>query len=94
MELGPKDLDAKSVVLARRDTAAKETVAWADVATRVPQLLEEIQVSRMSMGSLRASGPGKSSASVGTALAARLGLQIPLEDPGAVWLATGLVVPS
>ena len=48
MELGPKDLEAQAVVLARRDTGAKETVAWADVATRVPQLLEQIQVGRMS----------------------------------------------
>ena len=44
MELGPKDLEAKSVVLARRDTGVKETVAWADVARRVPELLEQIQV--------------------------------------------------
>ena len=46
MELGPKDLEAKAVVLARRDTGAKETVAWADIAARVPELLEEIQVGR------------------------------------------------
>ena len=45
MELGPRDLEAQAVVLARRDIAdAKETVAWADVARRVPELLEEIQV--------------------------------------------------
>ena len=44
MELGPKDLEAQSVVLARRDTGIKETVAWANVANRVPELLEQIQV--------------------------------------------------
>lgn len=42
-ELGPKDMENSCVVLARRDTGAKETVAWADVATRVPALLETIQ---------------------------------------------------
>ncbi len=47
MELGPKDLEAQAVVLARRDIAgAREPVAWADVAKRVPELLEEIQVRR------------------------------------------------
>lgn len=35
MELGPKDLDNQTVVLARRDTGAKEFVGWADIATRV-----------------------------------------------------------
>lgn len=35
MELGPKDLENEMVVVARRDTGAKEFVAWADVATRV-----------------------------------------------------------
>ena len=49
MELGPKDLEAKAVVLARRDmVGVKETVAWADVARRVPELLEQIQVRRES----------------------------------------------
>ena len=46
MELGPKDLEAQAVVLVRRDTGADETVAWANVAQRVPELLEEIQVRR------------------------------------------------
>ena len=31
-------------MLARRDTGVKETVAWADVAARVPELIEQIQV--------------------------------------------------
>ena len=46
LELGPKDMENKSVMLARRDTGAKESVAWDDVTTRVPELLEQIQVSR------------------------------------------------
>jgi prolyl-tRNA synthetase len=43
LELGPKDMDSGKVVLARRDTGAKETVAWGDVVARVPVLLETIQ---------------------------------------------------
>ena len=31
-------------MLARRDTGVKEGVAWGDVAARVPELLEQIQV--------------------------------------------------
>lgn len=45
LELGPKDMQNKSVMLARRDTGAKEIVAWGDVPSRVPELLEQIQVS-------------------------------------------------
>ena len=44
LELGPKDMENQSVLLARRDTGVKETVAWADVSARVPELLEQIQV--------------------------------------------------
>ncbi len=44
MELGMKDVEKQSVVSARRDTGAKETIAFADVASRVPALLEQIQV--------------------------------------------------
>mmetsp|Transcript_7713 Transcript_7713/g.13324 ORF Transcript_7713/g.13324 Transcript_7713/m.13324 type:complete len:651 (+) Transcript_7713:45-1997(+) len=43
LELGPKDMDGAVVLLARRATGVKETVAWADLAARVPVLLEEIQ---------------------------------------------------
>eukprot|EP00878_Enallax_costatus_P002799 GHUV01002991.1.p1 GENE.GHUV01002991.1~~GHUV01002991.1.p1 ORF type:complete len:549 (+),score=178.34 GHUV01002991.1:215-1861(+) len=43
IELGPKDMENKTVVMARRDTGAKEFVQWDQVATRLPQLLEEIQ---------------------------------------------------
>jgi hypothetical protein len=40
-------MEGQVAVLARRDTGVKETVAWADVATRVPALLEEIYVSAL-----------------------------------------------
>jgi prolyl-tRNA synthetase len=43
LELGPKDMVNGMCVLARRDTGAKELVAWGDVITRLPVLLEEIQ---------------------------------------------------
>jgi prolyl-tRNA synthetase len=43
IEVGPRDLEAGVAVLARRDTGEKETVALAELAARVPQLLEEIQ---------------------------------------------------
>jgi prolyl-tRNA synthetase len=36
-------MDSSAVVAARRDNGAKETIAWADLAARVPALLEEVQ---------------------------------------------------
>jgi prolyl-tRNA synthetase len=42
VELGPKDVAEQSVVLVRRDTNAKESVKWSALATRVPQLLEQV----------------------------------------------------
>lgn len=53
LELGPKDMESKSVMLARRDTSVKETVAWEDVASRVLKLLEQIQVSPQPYSMLR-----------------------------------------
>ena len=44
LELGPKDMENKTVMLARRDTGVKESVAWGDVAARILELLEQIQV--------------------------------------------------
>ncbi len=44
LELGSKDMEKKSAVLARRDNGAKEVVPLADVAARIPALLEEIHV--------------------------------------------------
>jgi prolyl-tRNA synthetase len=46
VELGPRDVAANSVVLARRDNRAKEakeTVSIDAIATRVPEVLEDIQ---------------------------------------------------
>jgi prolyl-tRNA synthetase len=44
LELGMKDVEKRSVMVARRDTGAKEVISFADVAARVPTLLEQIQV--------------------------------------------------
>eukprot|EP00922_Rhytidocystis_sp_ex-Travisia-forbesii_P028299 GHVS01041538.1.p1 GENE.GHVS01041538.1~~GHVS01041538.1.p1 ORF type:complete len:698 (+),score=132.17 GHVS01041538.1:61-2154(+) len=43
MELGPRDIEKQTVRLVRRDTGEKVDVAWADVPSRVPQLLDTIQ---------------------------------------------------
>jgi prolyl-tRNA synthetase len=43
LELGPRDLAAAQVVVARRDTAEKQPLPMAELAVRIPQLLETIQ---------------------------------------------------
>jgi len=43
LEIGPKDLEKKSTLAARRDTGEKTPLAVADIATTVPALLETIQ---------------------------------------------------
>ena len=43
LEIGPKDLEKAQVFSARRDTREKAAIPFADLATRVPALLEEIQ---------------------------------------------------
>jgi prolyl-tRNA synthetase len=43
LEIGPKDLEKAQVFSARRDTREKAAIALADLATRVPALLAEIQ---------------------------------------------------
>lgn len=43
LEIGPKDIEKAQVFSARRDTREKAPIALADLATRVPELLEEIQ---------------------------------------------------
>jgi len=45
IELGPKDLDKKHVVLVRRDTGEKEFVKFGKISGRVGELLDEIQES-------------------------------------------------
>jgi len=43
MEVGPRDIENKVVVIARRDTGGKETVKQADIEKRVQKLLDDIQ---------------------------------------------------
>ena len=43
VEIGPRDLAANQVTLARRDTGEKLPVPIAELAARVPQMLKEIQ---------------------------------------------------
>jgi prolyl-tRNA synthetase len=43
VEIGPRDLDASTVMIARRDTGEKETVALSEAAARVAALQTEIQ---------------------------------------------------
>jgi prolyl-tRNA synthetase len=43
LEIGPKDLEKAQVFSARRDTREKAPIPLAELATRVPALLEEIQ---------------------------------------------------
>ncbi|MBU0666964.1 MAG: proline--tRNA ligase [Nanoarchaeota archaeon] len=43
IELGPRDLENKQVMIARRDTGAKEAVKFKDVKKRAKELLDEIQ---------------------------------------------------
>jgi prolyl-tRNA synthetase len=43
LEIGPKDIEKSQVFSARRDTREKAAIPMADLATRVPALLEEIQ---------------------------------------------------
>jgi prolyl-tRNA synthetase len=43
LEIGPKDIEKGQVFSARRDTRDKAPIAFADLTTRVPALLEEIQ---------------------------------------------------
>ncbi|CEG36015.1 proline-trna ligase [Plasmopara halstedii] len=42
-ELGPKDIAQQQVRVVRRDTGMKEDIPESDLATRIPNLLEEIQ---------------------------------------------------
>ncbi len=43
IEIGPKDLDKKEVILVRRDNSSKESVKLKDLKKKVGELLEEIQ---------------------------------------------------
>jgi prolyl-tRNA synthetase len=43
LELGPRDVASGNIVVKRRDTGAKEVVPQADIAARVPSVLEQMQ---------------------------------------------------
>lgn len=43
VEVGPRDLEKETALVCRRDTGAKESVAWASLAPRVRALADEIQ---------------------------------------------------
>jgi prolyl-tRNA synthetase len=43
LAIGPRDLENGTVEVARRDTREKQTVKMEDIATAIPQLLEDIQ---------------------------------------------------
>ncbi|MFK4790393.1 proline--tRNA ligase [Microbacterium sp. ZW T5_56] len=43
VEVGPRDLDAEQITFARRDQGGKQQLPLAEVATRLPALLDEIQ---------------------------------------------------
>ena len=45
LELGPRDVASGNIVLKRRDTGAKEIVSQAEIATRLPAALAEMQCS-------------------------------------------------
>lgn len=44
IEMGPKDIEKEQVVLVRRDTGEKEFVTLTELPTRLPALLEEVQM--------------------------------------------------
>jgi prolyl-tRNA synthetase len=47
IEIGPRDFAKGEVVVARRDTGAKEPMALAEVSNHIPVLLEEIQTNML-----------------------------------------------
>ena len=65
VELGVKDLEKGSVLVARRDTGAKEVVPWADLPSRAPALLEEIQARRRALCAETVRGAGQPAHNIG-----------------------------
>ena len=43
IEIGPKDIEAGTCIIARRDTGEKITVDLSDIETRLPEILDDIQ---------------------------------------------------
>lgn len=44
LEVGPRDLESRQAVLARRDTGEKMTIPESEIPAKVSELLETIQV--------------------------------------------------
>jgi prolyl-tRNA synthetase len=53
IEIGPRDLDAGQVTIARRDTGTKTAVALEDVAKTIPKLLTHIQTDMLAAARAR-----------------------------------------
>jgi prolyl-tRNA synthetase len=49
VEIGPKDIEKKQVVVVRRDTGEKENVAQASINKKLPEMLKEIQKNMFEM---------------------------------------------
>ncbi len=49
VEIGPKDIEKKQVVVVRRDTGKKENVAQASINKKLPEMLKEIQKNMFEM---------------------------------------------
>jgi len=49
VEIGPKDIEKKQVVVVRRDTGKKENVAQASMNKKVPEILKEVQKNMFEM---------------------------------------------
>lgn len=43
LEIGPKDIQNRQVLAARRDTSAKSTISRQDISSAIPTLLDTIQ---------------------------------------------------
>ena len=50
LELGPRDLASGNIVLKRRDTGTKEPMPQADVAAKLPAVLDEMQQEHVRRG--------------------------------------------
>ena len=43
IEIGPKDIEAGTCIVARRDTGEKITVSLSEIETKLPEILDDIQ---------------------------------------------------
>ena len=56
VELGPRDLQNGVVVICRRDTGEKETIAWGDLPSRVQSLHEQIHADMLAKAKQQVAG--------------------------------------